>query len=74
MKKIFKNQPFYFENGNQVNIDVVVVNGVVEDIIAAEQINEFAIGDVINVNGDESLIRSEDVEIDFLKEDAYGCN
>lgn len=66
MKKIFREQIFTFMDGSDMMIDVVVEDKSVIEIIAAECSRGFEIGDVININGEESLIRSEDIEIEFL--------
>lgn len=65
--KIYKNQLFTFNDGRSVWIDVVVENGEVTDIIAAEDFLGFRRGDQINVNGDDSVIRSQDIAIEYLE-------
>lgn len=64
--KIYRNQLFTFDNGEEIFIDVTVEEGIIKDIIAAEDYKGFKKGDIINIDGDESLIRAEDIEIDFL--------
>lgn len=71
MLKLYKNQLFTFENGAEVFIKVVVEDGEVGNIIAEEDIVvddvvQVKKGDIINDKGDDSLIRSEDIEISFL--------
>lgn len=66
MKK-YRNQLFTFNDGRSVWIDVVVENGEVTDIIAGENFEEFKKGDIINIDGDNSLIRSQDIAIEYLE-------
>lgn len=72
MNKTFKNQSFAFEDGTEIYIDVVAEDDEVKEVIAAELFEykgfKFNVGDGINVNGDESLIRSENVQISFLED------
>lgn len=72
MKKTYKKQLYTLENGEDIFIDVVVEDGNVIEVIAGEDIEykdySFKQGDLINVAGDESLIRSEDIEVSFLEE------
>lgn len=71
MKKTYEKQLYTLENGEDIYIDIIVEDDNVTDIIAGEDIEfknySFKKGDLINVLGDESLIRSEDIEISFLK-------
>ena len=73
--KRYNNQLFTIDNGEEFLIDVVVdlVNKEVADIYASEDINykdyHFKKGDLINYQGDDSMIRSEDILIGFLQED-----
>lgn len=68
MKKLYKDQVFTFENGKDVLIDVVVEDGEVTEIIAGEKIGEFEKGKIINVDGEDSIIRSQDININFLED------
>lgn len=65
--KKFRNQLFTFEDGKDILIDVIVENDSVTDIIASENFENFMKGDIINSDGDNSLIRSEDIFVEELK-------
>lgn len=71
MTKIFHEQLFFMDNGEDFLIDVVVEDGCVTDIIAAQDIHykdySFLKGEVINVDGEESMIRSGDIDVELLE-------
>lgn len=67
MGKVFENQLFTFDDGSDMLVDIIIEDEVVTDIIAAQDIYNFRKGDIVNNEGDKSLIRSEDIEVDFLK-------
>lgn len=67
MKKKYRNQMFTFNDGRSVWIDVVVENGEVTEIYAAEDFSGFRRGDQINIDGDDSVIRSQDIAIEYLE-------
>lgn len=74
MKKKFYDILYYLDNEKAVFIDLIVEytedRVYVTDIIAGEDIEyrnySFLKGDYINNMGDESMIRSEDINIDEL--------
>ena len=70
MKKIYSEQLYFMESGESFLIDIVVNNDEITDIIASEDIQyknyKFQKGDIINCNGDNSMIRSEDISISEL--------
>lgn len=65
--KTYKDQLFTFDNGRSVWIDIVVENGEVTEIYAGEDFLGFKQGDQINVDGEDSLIRSQDIAIEYLE-------
>ena len=71
MKKTYKTQLYTLQNGKDIFIDVILEDNKVTDIIAGEDIKyenyHIKKGDIINSNGEESLIRSEDIEVAFLE-------
>ena len=73
MKKYYNNQLFTMEDGKEFLIDVVVEDECITNIYAGEDINykdyHFKKGELINCDGDDSMIRSEDILIGFLQED-----
>ena len=73
MKKYYNNQLFTMEDGKEFLIDVVVKDECITNIYAGEDINykdyHFKKGELINCDGNDSMIRSEDILIGFLQED-----
>lgn len=71
MTKVFHEQLFFMDDGKDFLIDVVVEDGYVTDIIAAQDIHykdySFLKGEVINVDGEESMIRSGDIDVELLE-------